>query len=179
VRTQSAARRQQKGAGVLTFRAILCPLDFSESSDKALRNAAEIASHFQAELLLVHVLAPTPVLLTEPAYVLGDAPVMPATSIDVYEQRRQQEADATDRLNLSIQQLPSQVKSRTKIGLGDAAEEIVRIASTEKVDLIVIATHGVTGWRHLVFGSVAEKVIRLATQPVLVIPAHDLDEGAE
>jgi len=53
----------------------------------------------------------------------------------------------------------------------------VRIASKEKVDLIVIATHGVTGWRHLVFGSVAEKVIRLAAEPVLAIPAHDSKDG--
>jgi nucleotide-binding universal stress UspA family protein len=51
------------------------------------------------------------------------------------------------------------------------------MASTEKVDLIVIATHGVTGWRHLVFGSVAEKTIRLAEQPVLVMPTHDAKDG--
>ena len=57
--------------------------------------------------------------------------------------------------------------------MGDAAEEIVRLAKTEAANLIVIATHGLTGWRHLVFGSVAEKVIRLSDQPVLVIPPHE------
>ena len=42
----------------------------------------------------------------------------------------------------------------------------------ERVDLIVIATHGLTGWRHLIFGSVAENVIRLAGRPVLVVPVQ-------
>ena len=59
------------------------------------------------------------------------------------------------------------------IGAGDAASEIVRIASEQSADLIVIATHGLTGWRHLVFGSVAEKVIRLSDRPVLVAPVHE------
>jgi nucleotide-binding universal stress UspA family protein len=57
--------------------------------------------------------------------------------------------------------------------MGEAADEIVQMAKIEKADLIVIATHGVTGWRHLVFGSVAEKVIRLSERPVLVIPSHE------
>jgi len=47
----------------------------------------------------------------------------------------------------------------------------VRVASEENADLIVIATHGVTGWRHAMFGSVAEKVVRTARRPVLTIPA--------
>jgi nucleotide-binding universal stress UspA family protein len=55
-----------------------------------------------------------------------------------------------------------------------AAHEIVRLANEHAVDLIVIATHGETGWRRLVFGSVAEKVVRLAECPVLTIqPEHD------
>jgi universal stress protein A len=162
---------------MLPFHTILCPVDFSESSYKALHSAAEIASHFQAELVLAHVLQPIPIVPAEPAYVLGAAPIMPATSIDVNEQQKQQEMAALDRLTLAIQQLPSQMTSRIKVGLGDAAEEIVRIAESEAADLIVIATHGLTGWRHLVFGSVAEKVIRSAWQPVLVIPTHDSKEA--
>jgi nucleotide-binding universal stress UspA family protein len=60
---------------------------------------------------------------------------------------------------------------RTAVGHGDAGAEIVRLASDEAADLIVIATHGTTGWRHAMFGSVAEKVVRLARRPVLTIPA--------
>ncbi|HUV14514.1 MAG TPA: universal stress protein, partial [Acidobacteriota bacterium] len=63
----------------------------------------------------------------------------------------------------------SVVKSRTMVSYGDPAKEIVRIAEEESVDLIVIATHGLTGWQHLVFGSVAEKVVRTAKCPVLTV----------
>ena len=61
------------------------------------------------------------------------------------------------------------VKVRTMAGHGSAAEEIVQIAKAESVDLIVISTHGSTGLEHFVFGSVAEKVVRLAECPVLTV----------
>jgi len=55
------------------------------------------------------------------------------------------------------------------VTLGDPAKGILEIAEKERVDLIVIATHGRTGWPHLVTGSVAEKVVRHASSPVLTI----------
>ena len=61
------------------------------------------------------------------------------------------------------------VKVRTQVGHGSAADEIVLIAKVEGVDLIVISTHGSTGLERLVFGSVAEKVVRLAECPVLTV----------
>jgi nucleotide-binding universal stress UspA family protein len=67
--------------------------------------------------------------------------------------------------------------STAGIEFWNAADEIVRTATTEKADLIEISTHGLTGWRHLVFGSIAEKVIRLADRPALVIPAHDSEQA--
>ena len=63
------------------------------------------------------------------------------------------------------------VGTRDLVTTGEAAPEILRIAQKEHVDLIVIASHGLTGWRRLVFGSVAEKVVRQATCPVLTIMA--------
>jgi nucleotide-binding universal stress UspA family protein len=54
---------------------------------------------------------------------------------------------------------------------GNAAEQIVDLARSEKADIIVTATHGLTGWRKFIFGSVAEKVVRLAGCPVLTVPA--------
>ena len=54
---------------MLPFRTILCPLDFSESSYKALHNAAEVALHFQAELIIVHVVSPVPPMPADPAYM--------------------------------------------------------------------------------------------------------------
>jgi universal stress protein A len=80
---------------------------------------------------------------------------------------------AEEQLALVANNLPEGIRSRSVIATGDAADEIVRVANDEAADLIVIATHGLTGWRHLVFGSVAEKVIRHADCPVLVVPVHE------
>ena len=52
---------------------------------------------------------------------------------------------------------------------GHAAEEILASVEREGIDLITIATHGLTGWRHLIFGFVAEKIVRLARVPVLTV----------
>jgi universal stress protein A len=73
------------------------------------------------------------------------------------------------------QKVPKEVSARAIIGHGDAADEIVRIGEEEKADLIVIATHGMTGWRHLIFGSVAEKVVRRAGCPVLTVRAPKVE----
>jgi nucleotide-binding universal stress UspA family protein len=67
--------------------------------------------------------------------------------------------------------VPKELHVRQIVALGEAADEIIRISEETKADLVVIATHGQTGWRRLVFGSVAEKVVRLAPCPVLTIRA--------
>jgi nucleotide-binding universal stress UspA family protein len=61
------------------------------------------------------------------------------------------------------------LRTRTVVGHGDPANEIVCIAEQEQIDLIVIATFGKTGWRRFAFGSVTEKVVRLASCPVLTV----------
>lgn len=149
---------------MLPFRRLVCPLDFSEPSQKALQAAIELAAEFGAQLLFVHVIPPAaPGIPADPTYTFVE--------LEAYEKSLR--VNAEEQLTLAAQQLPAGLRSRNLIGTGDAAEEIVRIAKEESADLIVIATHGLTGWRHLVFGSVAEKVIRLAERPVLVIPIHE------
>ena len=149
---------------MLPFRTLLCPLDFSQPSYEALQNAIELAAHFQAGLVLVHVIpAAVPGIPADPSYAFAAA--------EGYQKTLK--INAEEQLALAAQRIPAGVRSSTVIGNGDAADEIVRLAAEENTDLIVIATHGLTGWRHLIFGSVAEKVIRLAAVPVLVIPVHD------
>jgi nucleotide-binding universal stress UspA family protein len=65
--------------------------------------------------------------------------------------------------------ISEKVRIRTKVVVGDPGDEIVRMAADENADITVIGTHGLTGWRRFIFGSVAEKVVRLAPCPVLTI----------
>ena|SRR5436190_1292730 len=147
---------------MLPINTILCPLDFSEPSYKALQVAIEMATHFNAEVVLVNVVPAFPGIPADPGYAFAGT--------EEYEKAAKEGAEKE--LATAAQRLPAELKSRTAIGLGEAADEIVRLAKSETADLIVVATHGLTGWRHLVFGSVAEKVIRLSEGPVLVIPVH-------
>lgn len=142
---------------MLPLRKLLCPTDFSEPSREALKVAIEFSSHFGAQLSLVNVVPLLPVLPPDPNY---------AFKVPEYEQMLH--SDAEERLNELIEESTTRgTNICTIVGHGDAASEIVRIAEKENVDMIVIATHGMTGWRRVVFGSVAERVVRLAKCPVL------------
>ena len=148
---------------MLPFKKILCPTDFSEASYEALKAANELARHFSSELLLVHVITPIPFVTS--------APRMP-TAFNVPEY--QQEVLTMSQRSLEDvirEKVPKEVKARAEVGIGTAADQIVAIADKEAVDLIAISTHGQTGWRRFLFGSVAEKVVRLASQAVLVVQA--------
>ena len=150
---------------MLPFRRVLVTTDFSEISLEALPIAVEFASHFNAELLLVHVLpvdAPTPWDI--PPYADFGLASLPLPD---YETQVRQEVER--RLGLVAEKHAQGVAVRRLVGRGDAAAEIVRMATAEGADLIVLATHGWTGWRHLVFGSVAEKVLREAPCAVLSV----------
>jgi universal stress protein A len=146
---------------MLAIKTILCPTDFSEPSREALKFAVELASHFAGEICLVNVVPVVPSLASDPNFVFA-----------VPEYERMLHAEAEEKLRGLVKKVTTHgVAVRTKVRHGDAATEIVRIAADEKADLIVMATHGMTGWRHAMFGSVAEKVVRLAKCPVLTTRA--------
>jgi universal stress protein A len=150
---------------MLPFKKILCPTDFSEASYKALSAADEIARHFSAEVLLVHVVEP-----------LVTAPPGPAT-FNVAEYQIQLVGSAKSGLEaVAKERFSKGVKVEQTVLEGGPAYQIVHLAEREQVDLIVIATHGQTGWRHLLFGSVAEKVVRLASCAVLTVQVPHGDE---
>lgn len=109
---------------MLPFRTILCPLDFSEPSGKALNAAIEVAAQFHAEVVLVHVIAAVvPGMPADPAFAL--------TGTQNYEEALRD--NAKEQLTLAAQRVPSGLKSRNMIGMGDAADEIVRLATMEKL----------------------------------------------
>ena len=152
---------------MLPFKKILYPTDFSEPSYEALKAASELALHFSSELCIVHVVSPA----TAP-------PADPSGSSFLVLQ--EMEKAAKEALNEIVKKrMPKELSVRPIVVVGGAAEEIIQMSKKERVDLIVIATHGQTGWRHLVFGSVAEKVVRLAPCPVLTIRAPHVNGHKE
>jgi nucleotide-binding universal stress UspA family protein len=97
------------------------------------------------------------------------------------EFEQQLHRDAEWRLKELVEKLAQKkISARSSVGTAnDAAMEILRIAEHEHADLVVIATHGMTGWHRLAFGSVTEKVVRLADCPVLVLRAHPAANASE
>ena len=141
----------------MPLRKILCPTDFSEPSYNALNAANELALHFSAALVLLHVV---PLAIDIP------------TSADFY--RPSDVATAKARAKEALQdvvekKISEKVRIRTEVVVGDPGDEIVKTAADENADMTVIGTHGLTGWRRFIFGSVADKVVRLAPCPVLTI----------
>jgi nucleotide-binding universal stress UspA family protein len=141
---------------------ILSPVDFSAHSDEAVNVAADLAARFGAGLCLVHV--------------VPEIPKLPA-SVSIFnegEYERELHKNAEKRLGEIAGVLARNgLAVTTQVGTAnEAGMELLRIAEHTHADLIVIATHGMTGWHRLVFGSVAEKVVRLATCPVLVLRAQ-------
>jgi nucleotide-binding universal stress UspA family protein len=138
---------------------ILAPIDFSDPSRDAVETAADMASRYGAELLLVHVVAALPKL----------PPDVSIFKEGEYERRLH--GDAERRIGaLSAELKQKGLAVRSEVGIAnDVGMELLRIAEHNHADLIVIATHGVTGWNNFVFGSVAEKVVRQAHVPVLVL----------
>lgn len=145
---------------MLPIKKILGPTDFSEPSYDALKVANELALHFSAELYIVNVVHP----------ILVETTPTDAMSFNVTLYQQELEKSTQKSLQEVIEKRTSKnLRTHRIVAYGDAADEIVRIANEENVDLIVIATHGRTGWRHLVSGSVTEKVVRIASHPVLTI----------
>jgi len=147
---------------MLPPKVILSPIDFSDNSQEALREAADLASRFGSQLLLVHAV---------PAL-----PRLPSTVSIFHENEYENELvkDAESRLKALAKEFEAKgIEVRTEVGIAnDVGMEILRAAEHNQADLIVIATHGMTGWHRLAFGSVAEKVVKMASCPVLVLRAR-------
>ena len=138
---------------------ILCPTDFSEGSLQALSVATDIATKLGAKLSVIHVLPILSALPTDPNFIFA-----------VHQSQDLLYEDLEKRLyEMTRESKEKGMQGRVFVEHGDAAGEIVRVAEEQGIDLIVIATFGKTGWRRLAFGSVTEKVVRLAPCPVLVV----------
>ena len=143
----------------MQFRHILAPTDFSEYSKKAVASALELARKFGAKLTILHVveLPPYPV----EGYV---PPAVGATFLDDLERQA-----TRDLAQLVPEAESSNVEVVRLVAVGSPYRKIIDTAEAEHADLIVMATAGRTGFSHLVMGSIAERVVRTATCPVLTI----------
>ncbi len=146
------------------IRQILVPVDFSEHSRKALRYARPFAEQFGARLSLLHVIEP----MVFPGE-FGYAPTMPE---DMDEQRM---AKARQQLKQVAEELGATVPVESAVRLGRAWKEIVDTARTKEADLLIISTHGYTGLKYALLGSVAEKIVRHSPCPVLVVRTEEHD----
>ncbi len=141
---------------------ILCPVDFSEHSERALKYAAFLARAHGAKLILLHVI--------EPLHGLDQYMVLLLTPEELTSKLQNQ---ANNHLSAVAKKVEGRIKVDTAVREGAAFVEIIRQARESKVDLIVMGSQGRSGVDHLLIGSVAEKVTRKAPCPVLVVKNPD------
>jgi nucleotide-binding universal stress UspA family protein len=143
----------------MQFRHILAPTDFSEYSKKAVASALELAKKFGAKLSILHVIELPPYPIE--GYV---PPSLSATFLDDLERQATQ-----DLAELVPEAEAGNVEVVRMVAVGTPYSRIIETAETEHVDLIVMATAGRAGFSRLVMGSIAERVVRTASCPVLTI----------
>jgi len=141
----------------MTAKHILVPIDFSEYADYALDYAIELAQKLQARLTLLHAMETTPLEVAESAT---------RRSLSDWQEL---ETSAEQRMAASLKHIQDVgLQGETLIVRGDPFQSILDTAQDKEADLIVMGTQGHTGLTHVLLGSVAEKVVRLAPCPVLV-----------
>ncbi|MFN8627096.1 MAG: universal stress protein [Candidatus Binatia bacterium] len=143
----------------MRIKRILVAIDFSATSTDALTAALVLSQRFAAEILLLHVVEP--VYIAEPNVASADL----TTFLDVQERNA---VEQLERLRTSLG--PQGRHAQVLVHCGVPAQVIVEVARRTAADLIVIGTHGRTGLSHMLIGSVAERVLRLAGCPVLTVP---------
>ena len=139
---------------MVSWKRILVPTDFSEASAAAVHQGIELARTFRAELLLLNVGEQATEIATE--FPIG----LDASLADAQRERL---------LKVLTPSAQAELRAEFLVSEGSPAAEIVRCALEREVDLIVMGTHGRSGVSHALLGSVAERVVRTAPCPVLVV----------
>jgi nucleotide-binding universal stress UspA family protein len=154
----------KKEGKMVVIKRILCPTDFSEPSMEGIKVGNDLALRFSGGIILIHVIPPVHSLT--PPYVstgkmLGD----------YYEELVRVAGDALKEMAES--HFSKDISVQTFVIRGNPPDEIVRTAAEKRADIIVMATHGASGLHRRLFGSVAEKVLRSSTVPVMTVPASE------
>jgi universal stress protein A len=164
LKTTTSAPAGTNGQGPIRIKKILVPTDFSPASRKSFSYALRFAKALGSKVTLLHVIEP-PASLT-----LAGLPTSAALS-------EKELADAAAGLSTLVDEADAAgvPDAKSLVRTGVATHEIVEAAKDLDVDLIVIATHGYTGWKYFAIGSTAERVARAAPCPVLVVREKEHD----
>ena len=149
---------------MINIKNVLCPIDYSVYSEKALQYAIEFAVKYGAKLYLLHV-------LDIRIYDINDPELYNVTVVD-----KETIGKLSDRLLKCVnEETKGRIAVEAVVVQGVPFAEIIHAAKERKIDLIVLGTHGRTGISHAIMGSVAEKVVRKAPCPVLTVrhPEHE------
>jgi nucleotide-binding universal stress UspA family protein len=154
--------REKVKTAVGTINTILAPVDFSECSRAGLAYAIQFADQFAASIVVLHVVDFGPTL-TADGYAM----------YDLTKYREMACADAEWQMRQFVRSAKfGGVKFKTVIVAAPSVMGICEVARKEEADVIITATHGRTGFKHVLIGSTAEVVVRHAPCPVLVVPSH-------
>lgn len=150
------------------FTKILCPLDLSDFSKRAFEHGLVLARWYDAEVVALHVFS---------SWVPpGDLSTYPAWMRQVPQARVQIDAELRDQLQPAVD---AGIEAPLVTRQGEPSAEILACARSMNADLIVLSTHGRSGFDRLALGSVTEKVLRKASCPVLVVPVEREDKERE
>jgi len=163
MKTETAGTSPVAEHAAITIRKILAPTDFSAASKRAFSYALRFAEEPGSKIILLHVLEP------ETPLTLAGQPAAAAFS-------EEELSDTEESLRaLADSAKTTGINTRSIVRTGVATHEIVEAAKELDADLIVIATHGFTGWKHFAIGNTAERVARAAPCSVLVVREKEHD----
>ncbi len=145
---------------------ILVPTDFSECSMQALHYALELAKTYKAELVIANIVQ----MPIYPAGGFGEDIIIDQGLTHEFREASQKSLAA-----LKEKEVGDAVTCSTIMREGTPFQQIIEIARSEDIDMIVIATHGHSGLKHILIGSTAERVVRKAPCPVLTVRKGDRD----
>ncbi len=139
---------------------ILLPIDFSPSSEAALEAATGLAEQFHASIHLVHIIPEIP--------DWNGSDFFPATA--VLQERKQTIEQKLDEYRQQLMQ--KGVLSSFSIELGnDIVGSLMQVIERENTDMVVISTHGISGWHPMIFGSIAEHIMKQVNCSLLLLQA--------
>ena len=147
----------------IVLQRILVPVDFSDCAREGARYASVFATGVGANLLLMHVVHPPDYMVVESTAADPNWPQLLETAV----------LEAEDKLDEMVNFLPLiGISAETQVEVGEPVEKLIAASARPDIDMMITSTHGYSGLRHALLGSVAEQLARRATCPVLVVPSH-------